>query len=234
MPQFLTPPASRQSSETPDAELKELHITDPTPDLSKSLDAHLESYLHLLDKHQQLQSELASRLSLGFLSLAHANYTCPPGRRYGADYYDERMKATIRVALQPPSSMTEKDNITGLKQSPQIGSSPKQIFSIVPGTGCGEKQSDTSNINLSKSDEAVEQKHSDNDQDSGSKESTAKFEDSISIKTEPEADTELKPAKKETRASDPIRCIPKLASIVFDMQSAEKEILRLRRELGRQ
>ena len=28
---------------------------------------------------------------------AHANYTSPPGRRYGADYYDERMKATRKV-----------------------------------------------------------------------------------------------------------------------------------------
>lgn len=35
----------------------------------------------------------------GFMALAHANYTCPPGRRYGADYYDERMKATRKLSV---------------------------------------------------------------------------------------------------------------------------------------
>jgi len=33
------------------------------------------------------------------MALAHANYTCPPGRRYGADYYDERMKATRKLSV---------------------------------------------------------------------------------------------------------------------------------------
>lgn len=33
----------------------------------------------------------------GFLSLACANRSCPPGRRFGEDYYDERMKAAWRV-----------------------------------------------------------------------------------------------------------------------------------------
>ncbi|KAJ5613534.1 hypothetical protein N7528_007188 [Penicillium herquei] len=79
----------------------ELEVT-ASKDLLQSLDTLLERYLHLLDRQQQMQSELAKEMSSGFLSLAHANYLCPPGRRYGADYYDERMKANQRMHVGPP------------------------------------------------------------------------------------------------------------------------------------
>ncbi|PGH10583.1 hypothetical protein AJ79_05406 [Helicocarpus griseus UAMH5409] len=45
-------------------------------------------------------------ISKGFLSLARANNSCPPGRRYGEDYYDERMKATKKLFIAVPSSKT--------------------------------------------------------------------------------------------------------------------------------
>ncbi|KAJ5710839.1 hypothetical protein N7488_004995 [Penicillium malachiteum] len=77
----------------------ELEIT-ASKELLQSLDTLLERYLHLLDRQQQMQSELAKEMSSGFLSLAHANYLCPPGRRYGADYYDERMKANQRISIR--------------------------------------------------------------------------------------------------------------------------------------
>jgi hypothetical protein len=67
MRQLPTPPVSRQTSEIPDGELKQLHVDDIPPDPSTSLDALLERYLHLLDKHQRLQSELSSELSSVFL-----------------------------------------------------------------------------------------------------------------------------------------------------------------------
>jgi hypothetical protein len=64
MSQLLTPPASRQASEAPVTELKQLQIDDdPTTDPLLSLDSILEKYLHLLDQHQRLQTELASKLS---------------------------------------------------------------------------------------------------------------------------------------------------------------------------
>ncbi|KAL2831209.1 hypothetical protein BDW59DRAFT_158153 [Aspergillus cavernicola] len=261
MPQLLTPPASRQRSETPDAELKGLHIADLTPGPLQSLDALLEQYLGLLDKHQKLHSELASKLSSGFLSLAHANYTCPPGRRYGADYYDERMKATRKVALQPPSSLGEKNYINELEESPQTGAPLKQTFSILSSTSSGEEaQPDTiDQTELFESNEkAAEQRLSnDDEEDHGFAESTANSEESSNPpKVEPEADTQLKPVKKKLRASDTIRwygiLVPaslrsaqrsfteavegslcELASVVIEMQATEKEISRLRRELGR-
>ncbi|KAJ5668052.1 uncharacterized protein N7477_006622 [Penicillium maclennaniae] len=97
MAQIPTPPASRPGSEAPEAELKSAQASS---ELLASLDALLEQYLHLLDQQQKLQSGLSKHLSSGFLALAHANYTCPPGRRYGRDYYDDRMKTNKKVTIQ--------------------------------------------------------------------------------------------------------------------------------------
>ncbi|KAJ5864403.1 uncharacterized protein N7529_006319 [Penicillium soppii] len=64
------------------------------------LDTLLEKYLCLLDRQQKLQSSLAEQLSSGFFALAQANFSCPPGRRYGPDYFDERMKATRNISIK--------------------------------------------------------------------------------------------------------------------------------------
>ncbi|KAL4924907.1 uncharacterized protein BDV17DRAFT_295000 [Aspergillus undulatus] len=256
MTQLPTPPASRQSSVLPDAELKQLHIADPPPHLLQSLDDLLERYLQLLDKHQRLQKELASSLSSGFFSLAHANYTCPPGRRYGADYYDERMKASRRVTLKPPSSPGNAEHDTEVEEPPQSDTPYGPIFAIEPATASAkEEQADvggqsepsdsdakTSEPELSKSDEDYDPVPS-----AAPNSSEAKSE----------ADTKPESAKQKPRTSDPIRwygilvppslrsaqksfteavegSLPELASTVVAMQVAEKEILRLRTELGRQ
>ena len=62
MAQIPTPPASRHGSESPDTEYKQIPVVD-TSDLLQSLDTLLERYLHLLDRHQKLQAELATTLS---------------------------------------------------------------------------------------------------------------------------------------------------------------------------
>jgi coiled-coil domain-containing protein 115 len=68
------------------------------------LDALLEIYLDRLDTYQKLREQLSESLSAGFLSLANANRTSNlgSGRLYGAEGYDERMKARRRVKLRPP------------------------------------------------------------------------------------------------------------------------------------
>ncbi|EPS26641.1 hypothetical protein PDE_01579 [Penicillium oxalicum 114-2] len=111
MSELPTPPPSRPGSEAPETATK---TVEASAELLQSLDLLLESYLHLLDRQQALQSGLSKSLASGFLSLAHANYTCPPGRRYGADYYDERMKATRRISIhtkpaQGPSNDSPTD-----------------------------------------------------------------------------------------------------------------------------
>ncbi|KAL4997635.1 hypothetical protein BDV10DRAFT_89491 [Aspergillus recurvatus] len=267
MTQLPTPPVSRQSSEIPDAELKQLHIDDPTPDLLEPLDALLEKYLHLLDKHQRLQSDLASKLSSGFLSLAHANYACPPGRRYGIDYYDERMKASRRVILQPPSSTDKKDSNAELESPSDTGASSKGIFSI-EFTSSSDEEEHADTYESSESGEKVlgqeplkdgGNNNNDHDHDDAVGTTTTLQNPSGSSETEPEAETDAKrgPTRRTPRTLDPIRwfgilvppslrsaqksfteavegILPELAGVVVEMQTAEKEISRLRRELGRE
>ncbi|KAJ5885006.1 hypothetical protein N7495_009516 [Penicillium taxi] len=110
MPQIPTPPESRSGS-PPEGERKTETTESEASELLQSLDTLLEQYLHLLDRQQQLQAGLAKQLSSGFLSLAHANYTCPPGRRYGADYYDERMKATRQMYGTPRWHVSTTTNL---------------------------------------------------------------------------------------------------------------------------
>ncbi|KAL3436771.1 hypothetical protein BDV09DRAFT_164393 [Aspergillus tetrazonus] len=218
MKQLPTPPASRQSSEVPDTDLKQLHIDDPTPDPLESLDALLEKYLHLLDKHQRLQHVLASRLSSGFLSLAHANYTCPPGRRYGADYYDERMKASRRVILRPPSSTDREDSTAELEGPPPNGASSKGIFSIeFTSSNDEEEQPDTdepSGTGEKAPEKALEQEPLKNAGDNNAADTTAAPQDSSEAsetKTEAEADADAEadaksgPVRRRPRTLDPIK-----------------------------
>jgi hypothetical protein len=253
MAQLATPPASRQPSEAPEI--------DPATDLIRSLDTTLERYLELLDKHQKLQGELASRLSSGFLSLAQANYTCPPGRRYGADYYDERMKATRRVSLQPLSA-GEQDNIIEPEELPDTAASIKQIFSIVfASKSDADEQSslgDQNELPGANDERETDIKFPDVDNDSGCR-NTAEDAQDLPGPLKPVAETNSQPNSKTKRslASNPIRwfgilvppslrnaqksfteaieCkLPELASIVVEMQAAERKIIRLRGELGRQ
>ena len=77
MAQVPTPPASRHSSEAPEVQQKETQEVDTSAALLQTLDTLLERYLHLLDRHQKLQEDLAKRLSsVRFLSLHY----CTGGR----------------------------------------------------------------------------------------------------------------------------------------------------------
>ncbi|KAL4754770.1 hypothetical protein BDW72DRAFT_165262 [Aspergillus terricola var. indicus] len=260
MKQLSTPPASRQSSEVPDTDLKQLHIDDPTPDLLESLDGLFEKYLHLLDKHQSLQHDLASKLSSGFLSLAHANYTCPPGRRYGADYYDERMKASRRVILRPPSSTDRVDSIAESKSPPHNGASSKGIFSIEFTSSNAEEEKPDTDESSGTGEKALEQEPLKNAGNNNAAETTATLENSSETsETKTEADADAKPgsSKRRPRTLDPIKWfgilvppslrsaqksfieaveggLPELAGIVVEMQATEKEISVLRRRMGRE
>ena len=71
--------------------------------LQRHLDDVLEQYLTLLDRYQNLQQELSSNLSNGYLSLAQANFSNANRVRYGQDYYDDRMQATARYTLRESS-----------------------------------------------------------------------------------------------------------------------------------
>ena len=68
------------------------------------LDGLFEKYLILLDKYQKARQELSEHLSSAFLDLAQANRSASAGRRFGQDYYDERMQALRRVSVDGSES----------------------------------------------------------------------------------------------------------------------------------
>ncbi|KAK5094723.1 hypothetical protein LTR70_003887 [Exophiala xenobiotica] len=91
-----SPPLSRSS--TPGSEQQKDLVTDT---LSQRLDALLEQYLHLLHQYTTLREELSNSFSSAFFTLAHAQRasTLGAGRRYGQEYYDDRMKAQRLVKV---------------------------------------------------------------------------------------------------------------------------------------
>ncbi|PWY79449.1 hypothetical protein BO94DRAFT_567774 [Aspergillus sclerotioniger CBS 115572] len=255
MAQIPTPPASRSASPAPDAEPKQAPVAESPVDLLQSLDNLLERYLRLLDQHQKLQAELGSKLSSGYFSLAQANYTCPPGRHYGADYYDERMKATKRVSLQLPTNLAEESYATEAENLPEADtkdSNFKSIFEIE--TVTVRHTEDESEI-----DDKIESDTGPSQEDhSGREESNSQSGESPATpKPQTEGDTDAKPkrSKKKFRSSNPIHWygilvppylrsaqksfteavegrLPQLASVIVEMRIVEKEVERVRSELG--
>lgn len=68
------------------------------------IDILLERYLSLLDDYVNLQAKLSELHSAIFQNLAKANFSTQRGVRYGQDYYDGRMQATLRVACSDSHS----------------------------------------------------------------------------------------------------------------------------------
>jgi hypothetical protein len=89
-------------------------------ELEDRLDKLWESYLGLLDQYTKAQDEIKKHINSGFLSLAKAQSSAPFGRRYGQDWYDERMKSTRRVQVSSHASETSEDAITAGLQTLRI------------------------------------------------------------------------------------------------------------------
>ena len=70
-------------------------VSSQEDDLVQRLDDLLEQYLHQLDAYDTLRKKLQDQFSSGFFALANAQRHCKlgPGRRYGEEQYDGRMKA---------------------------------------------------------------------------------------------------------------------------------------------
>ncbi|KAJ9497894.1 hypothetical protein H2202_006497 [Exophiala xenobiotica] len=100
-----SPPSSRPNSPDPSNknghDVVEQEQEEHTSSLSKRLDDLLTSYLELLDTYTVLRAQLSKDMSAGIFALAQANRnsTLGPGRRYGEEGYDERMKASETVRI---------------------------------------------------------------------------------------------------------------------------------------
>ncbi|KKZ60594.1 hypothetical protein EMCG_04772 [[Emmonsia] crescens] len=205
----------------------------PSPDksraeLSQELDSVLERYLFLLDQQQRLHEDIGREFSSGFFSLARANNACPPGRRYGEDYYDERMKAVMKLSISSPSTTPAQDK-PAMTNSNQRKSNPS--FAI-------------ENIFLSPSD-TTETKDDTEDGNDGTDSNTSSSSRS-SGPNEPDSSMESKKSSTK-KTANPINwfgilvppalrsaqqsfCaaiegpIPALAGVISEMREVEREV----------
>ncbi|KAL1963761.1 hypothetical protein VTN77DRAFT_7827 [Rasamsonia byssochlamydoides] len=259
MAQIPTPPLSPQASEG------RLHIEDQEEKASQDqillLDSLLERYLNLLDRHQTLQKEIGKQLSSGFFSLAHANYCSPPGRRYGEDYYDQRMKATRRLLLKTPSLPPDQKTESGQSHSTSL-IYQVQYTSVIPHEEESEDEKDhrgkteQSGTNISSTSEQEEE-------DTASGTDSPETSDiptppTPSEPTEEEQETQPEspePPRKPFRSDDPLSWygilvppslknaqrsfteaidgnIPELATVISEMRQVEQRVYSLRKEIG--
>ncbi|KAJ6115037.1 hypothetical protein N7486_000815 [Penicillium sp. IBT 16267x] len=246
MSQILTPPASRPGSEAPEVAIKSAETPGASTELLQSLDTLLERYLHLLDRQQELHSGLAKQFSSGFLALAHANYTCPPGRRYGADYYDERMKATRKISIQRGPEEDESPDSTEASNAQSHENEYQFNIEYIP-SRAPEEQVETKD-ELQPEDSESEKT---SQLDTGA---TAERDSPVDNSAPPKSPVKSKGPQK-SRPSDPLYWygilvppslrtaqksfadgihneVPALAAVVVEMRSLEDKINRLRTELG--
>lgn len=98
--------------QTPDPEINATTSETSILELEDRLDELWESHLVLLDQYTKAQDEIKQHMSLGFLSLAKAQSSAPFGKRYGQDWYDERMKASQRTSVTEAPTIQENSPAT--------------------------------------------------------------------------------------------------------------------------
>ncbi|KAJ5472531.1 hypothetical protein N7530_006532 [Penicillium desertorum] len=243
MTQIPTPPASRPGSEAPEVKAKPEALEDSV----QCLDTLLEKYLHLLDRQQKLHSSLAEQLSSGFFALAQANFSSPPGRRYGPDYYDERMKATRKISIQSEQN-TDKSTNPQEKEDVTALPGPEYTFSVEHTPSRPSEEADGNNE--TKATSPVLGGHLEASEET----SPASSEPSDTAGTETTPVGKPKSVSKKFRSADPIHWygilvpqslrraqdsfanaidnqVPDLASTTVEMRALEQQINQLRGRL---
>lgn len=107
--------------QTPEPDIVSSSKTDTSRlELEDHLDDLWESYLELLDQYTKAQDEIKRHLNSGFLSLAKAQSSASLGRRYGKDWYDERMKASRKARVLSASVDDTEDSVSADLQNLSI------------------------------------------------------------------------------------------------------------------
>ncbi|CAG8207373.1 unnamed protein product [Penicillium nalgiovense] len=246
MTQIPTPPASRPGSEAPEVKVTPEALEDSV----QCLDTLLEKYLHLLDRQQKLHSSLAEQLSSGFFALAQANFSSP-GRRYGPDYYDERMKATRKISIQSEQNTDKSTNDPQEKEDVTALPGPEYTFSVEHTPSHPSEEADGNNE--TKASSPVQGEHLEVPEKTSPAE-TASSEPSDTAETETTPVEKPKSVSKKFRSADPIHWygilvpqslrraqdsfanaidnqVPDLASTTVEMRALEQQIDQLRGRL---
>lgn len=96
-------------------------------DAEDRLDELWETYLEILDVYTKAQQNIQKSMSSGFFSLARAQSSAPSGRRYGQDWYDERMKARQRTQISSGKTDPDNDSLATGSQSLTISITPEEL-----------------------------------------------------------------------------------------------------------
>lgn len=73
---------------------------------TEQFDKMLERYLGLLDEYMTLRASLNSLQAGMYQNIARANFSAERGKRYGQDFYDDRMRAFRTVSVNADSKGT--------------------------------------------------------------------------------------------------------------------------------
>lgn len=206
---------------------------EPTKDdLATRLDGLLEQYLDLLDQYTKLREDLSKTFSSGFFSLAQAQRTSTLGaaRRYGEEYYDERMKAQRTISWQVDADSEELDCRVGRIPKKDDSKDKEEV----------SEQTTTEHLNNGNhADERKEQPDRENENDSKASEKPAK---AARPKQDPATRDPLTwfgilvpPALRQTqtqfvKATEDY--IPSLVAVASRLQVKERQIWAVRDELG--
>ncbi|KAJ6444679.1 major facilitator superfamily domain, general substrate transporter [Purpureocillium lavendulum] len=206
------------------------------------IDALLQRYLVLLDEYTGLRAEL-SRLQAGvYQDLARANFAAERGMRYGADHYDERMRALRALRVEAPSlssSSTEEGPARFTVEA--VGGGPRE--STEEDRGREEGGEPASTVGGSDGQLAVP-RNEDEDEDA---------KDEQDVKREESGGGDDKKSEPPRKVKDPLRwfglltpaalraaqarsveaverVIPRLASVDAEMAAVEIEVRRARKK----
>ena len=177
--------------QTPEPDIVSSSKTDTSRlELEDHLDDLWESYLELLDQYTKAQDEIKRHLNSGFLSLAKAQSSASLGRRYGKDWYDERMKASRKARVLSASADDTEDSVGADLQRLSISAVPRgPTIQIVHSE---EKKS--------KSESEIKEEESKQQQQQPSPPGTPEPE------SKPKEDEETKPDQsEESKPTNPLR-----------------------------
>jgi hypothetical protein len=176
--------------QTPEPEISSSKADPSVGELEDHLDELWESYLTLLDQYTKAQDEIKKHFNSGFLSLAKAQSSASLGRRYGQDWYDERMKASRKARVLSASADDTEDSVGADLQRLSISAVPRgPTIQIVHSE---EKKS--------KSESEIKEEESKQQQQQPSPPGTPEPE------SKPKEDEETKPDQsEESKPTNPLR-----------------------------
>lgn len=94
------------------------------------IDNLLERYLHLLHEYTTLRDELTALQTDMYQNIARANFAAERGLRYGRDHYDDRMRASRRLAISRKGQ--EPSEAQGGQGQGQDRGDPAVVSGLIP------------------------------------------------------------------------------------------------------